>query len=109
MTLLEMPMVADLHTTRPLSADKFARVRRHMQLNCCKWDSQLGDSCTLADFALVISAECWAQLSHWAEQLAQETFAAQKEIRARPQLWPALDLPARWRACYEAERPRPGE
>lgn len=95
MTLLEMPKVADLRATGPLAAASFARLRRRMQLDCCKWDSQLGDLCTLGDFALVIRGQCWANLSRWAERLAGETLAAEEEIAARPALWPLLGMP--WR------------
>src|SRR5579859_5814227 len=79
----------------PLGADAFADVRRHMVLHCCKWDPQVGDVATLADFPLLITSRTWHELSRLAEALAEETARAEIELLSRPDLYRCLAIPPR--------------
>lgn len=89
-----------------LEADAFADMRRHMLLHCCKWDPQVGDVATLADFPLLITPRIWQELSHLAEALAAETARAEIELLSRPDLYGRLAIP-RWlqRVLRDSETP----
>jgi glutathionylspermidine synthase len=76
----------------------FAAIRRRALLEGCKWDPQVGDVPTLADFPLVIQRTEWRALASLAEGLAAETLAAEREVLERPELLAGLGLPRRLRA-----------
>jgi glutathionylspermidine synthase len=84
-----------------LPASEFVALRARVQLEGCKWDAQVGDEATLADFPLVLDALTWADLSAFAGALARETLAAEAELVARPELHERLAVPRpvrRWLA-----------
>jgi glutathionylspermidine synthase len=74
-------------------AHEFATIRRRAIFECCKWDPQVEDECTVADFALQLSTGAWAELALLAERLASETLAAEEELSRRPELHARLGLP----------------
>ncbi len=84
---------AALRATESLPAERFAAVRREMVLRHCKWDPQVGDVRTLADFALVMRRAEWRRMARLAEALAAETVAAEAELLKRPELWQELGVP----------------
>jgi hypothetical protein len=81
----------------PLDAAAFARIRRKLVLEHCKWDPQVADISTLADFPLLMPRRTWRTLARWAEALSAEAAEAETELLARPELWARLGLPARLR------------
>ena len=62
-------------------------------LEFCKWDPQVGDVSTLADFPLVLSRTAWAGLRNTAEALTRETLAMERRLLERPDLYATLGLP----------------
>ena len=97
-SLRPAPPVADaVHAAfRPVSAmapDVIARVRRRAIFDCCKWDPQVEDVCTIADVPLVLSIAAWRTIVGQAESLAREVHAAEEELRGRPELHDRLGLP----------------
>jgi len=90
-----MNEVAPFRCGPALHTRDFAEVRRAMVLEHCKWDPQVGDVGTLADFPLVISHATWEQLASWAEALTREANAAERELVLRPELYARLGLPRR--------------
>lgn len=87
-----------------LAADAFAEIRREMELAHCKWDAQIGDVTTLADFPILLGAAEWAELVESAEQLTAETLAVERELFRRPELWAELALPRRLRRLFSGAR-----
>src|SRR5688572_19043213 len=92
--------VAALTRTQPLRAgpalapEEFFALRKRAVLEGCKWDPQVGDVGTLANFPLFIRRSVYEQLAAWAEQLSAETFAAEREvIFSKPKLLQRLGLP----------------
>jgi glutathionylspermidine synthase len=81
----------------PLCDKEFAAFKRRAIFECCKWDPQVEDVCTVARFPLVLTAETWAHLCRAAEALAAEVTAAEEELRLRPELHQDLALPRRVR------------
>jgi glutathionylspermidine synthase len=90
---------AELHT------QSFHELRRAMLLEHCKWDPQVGDQATLANFPLLMDQATWQQLASWSEALASEAFAAEAELLARPRLYRQLGLPWRLRRALAQARP----
>jgi len=88
-----------------IPASDFARVRRRTLLEGCKWDPQVGDVGTLADFPLLLPAREWRKLADWAEQLTAEMFEAELEILARPELLESLGLPGAIRRVLGDSQP----
>jgi glutathionylspermidine synthase len=76
-----------------LSADEFAIMRRRAMFECLKWDPQVGDESTLADFALKLHAEAWTEIARLSEQLAAETVEMEAELLRKPALHARLGLP----------------
>jgi glutathionylspermidine synthase len=76
-----------------LPADVFARIRRRLVLDCCKWDPQVEDVSTLAPFPLLISRPHWRQLESWSDSLSAELLAAERELADRPDLHRQLATP----------------
>lgn len=89
-----------------LEPTAFARLRRSLVLDHCKWDPQVGDIGTLADFPLLMPRGIWLRLAAWAEALSAEAREAELELAARPELHGRLGLPRRLRAALA---PRSGE
>ncbi len=77
----------------PLDAATFADMRLQTIFDCCKWDPQVADVATLANFPLLLDADVWRSLAMLAEQLAQETIAAEQELCQQPKLIGQLGLP----------------
>jgi glutathionylspermidine synthase len=88
-----------LRAGAPVNAHEFARIRRRMILDCCKWDPQVGDVSTLADFPLLIDRNEWERLRDLAECLTAELMAAERELLARPDLHRMLAVPHRVRSA----------
>ncbi len=64
----------------PLEAKTFAEIKSAAIFECCKWDPQVEDVCTLSALPLVLAPEAWAELVSLAEKLALETVAAEEAI-----------------------------
>jgi len=79
---------------RSLTPSEFMEVQTRMALDCYKWDIQIGDTTTLFRQPLLIRSATWRQLSQMAEDLAAELMAAEREIVARPELYPVLGVPS---------------
>jgi len=77
----------------PLGAREYAQVKRAAIFQCCKWDPQVEDVCTLSPQPVVLSSQAWSELVSLSEKLARETFAAETAILQRPHLWKSLGLP----------------
>jgi glutathionylspermidine synthase len=75
----------------------FEKIRRALVLEHAKWDPQVGDQPTLADFPLLIDAGTWSQLAKWSQSLAAELSAAEAELIDRPNLHRRLGMPYRLR------------
>jgi glutathionylspermidine synthase len=87
-------------------AQEFATIRRRAIFECCKWDPQVEDECTVADFALLLSTSAWSGLTQLAERLAAETLAAEDELSRRPELHGRLGLPRLVRRAMTDRRAR---
>src|SRR5207248_1864959 len=68
---------------------------RRQILRHCKWDPQVGDVSTLADFPILLTREAWEELCESTRQLAAQTLTAEQELLHRPELHRALGIP--WR------------
>jgi len=90
-----------------LDAQSFHELRRTMLLEHCKWDPQVGDTHTLANFPLLMDQSSWRQLASWAESLAAEALAAEAELISRPALHRQLGFPWRLRRALAAASPTP--
>jgi glutathionylspermidine synthase len=74
---------------------KFEPIRRRMLLDFCKWDPQIEDVCTLAEFPIYISRGQWRWLARCAERLTQELVDAERRVIRRPELFSELAIPRR--------------
>ena len=93
-----------IRATEPINPHTYQQVRRSLMLNHCKWDSQVGDVCTLAPFALILSRTTWQALCRDTEDLACEALAAEGELLQRPILLRKLGLPSRIRRTVAGAR-----
>lgn len=66
--------------TESLDSRTFSEIRHAAIFECCKWDPQVEDVCTLSPLPLVLTVNAWEELVSLAEQLAQETIAAETFI-----------------------------
>ena len=89
-----------------LRAGEFRDIQRRLSLDCCKWDSQVGDVSTLFRQSLLIAADEWARLRGLAEALASELDGAEQELFLRPELHKMLGMPAPLRAVLKDARRR---
>jgi len=89
------PTVLPLRAGGSIAVSEFATVRRRAVLEGCKWDPQVGDIDTLADFPLILRRVEWTRLASLSEQLAVETLNAELEIVSRATLLDKLGLPRR--------------
>lgn len=87
-------MTYPLRALPPLTPAQYREVRTSAIFDHLKWDPQIGDVAILADFPLLLDRMAWDTLVTLAEALAAETLAAERELRARPDLIPRLGLPA---------------
>ncbi len=95
---------APLRAGPSLKADVFHVLRRRAVLEGCKWDPQVGDVATLANFPLLLRSGEWRQLARWAEQLTAELIAAEREIvLTKPALLDDLGLPRAVCRALQAE------
>ncbi len=94
-----------LHTGASIDPGTFAAIRRRAVLEGCKWDPQVGDVNSLADFPLIISRVEWTELASLAESLAAETLSAEREVLNLPHLLDELGLPRRVRAALRGDAP----
>lgn len=93
-----------------LTPRDFQSLRRTMMLEHCKWDSQVGDVCTLASFPLVLRRAAWSELTRIAEMLSHELVEAERELLTRPDLHRTLGVPRplrRWLCRISDESPTP--
>lgn len=72
--------------------EEFWRIRSELSLDFCKWDSQVGDICTLFRQPLLITQQTWNFLSETAETVAAELTSAEEELLGKPELFPALGV-----------------
>ena len=77
-----------------LSPTLYAGVRQRAIFECFKWHTQSDGRPALCSFPLVLKASTWKQLTRFAGMLAQETLAAEQELRRRVELHSHLGLPA---------------
>src|SRR5882724_1046481 len=95
---------SDFRVPDALDSGTFESIRRRMMLHHCKWDPQIGDICTLANFPLILHGSIWEKLSHWAEQLASETLAVEEELVQHPDLHRRLAIPWKIRRVLQHEK-----
>lgn len=81
----------------PLSARDYQEIRRRTIFECCKWDPQVGDVASLADFPIVLSEAAWQLLGDAAETLYHETLALEEAMIRLPRWHRFLALPRRVR------------
>src|SRR5579862_9585776 len=82
-----------------LNANVIYAIRRRMMLEFCKWDGQIGDVATLANFPLIITQATWHQLANLSESATAELLAAEEELLERPELHREIGIP--WRIRRE--------
>ena len=70
----------------------FSEIRHTAIFECCKWDPQVEDVCTLSARPLVLTGEAWRELVSLAEKLALEAVAAEMAILQKPRLLRELGL-----------------
>ncbi len=85
----------------------FAKLRREMVLNHCKWDPQVEDTNTLCPFPLLISERTWHELSTWSQQLFRETLELEIGVWQQPRLISELGLPRAITRVLSARRDTP--
>ena len=88
----------------PLDAKTFVGIKSAAIFECCKWDPQVEDVCTLSPQPLVLTPEAWAELIPLAENLARETIAAETAILKLPRKLKELGLPWRLRRKLSDEQ-----
>ena len=81
-------------------ADAMGSIRRQLQLDHFKWDTQVGDSGVLSSQPLLIAEEEWQWLCKKAEDAAEELFAFEKEIACSPALQRLIGVPPNCRICW---------
>jgi glutathionylspermidine synthase len=89
----------------PVGTEEFFALRRRAVLEGCKWDPQVGDVSTLANFPLIMRATDWKELANLAEQLTVETLAAERETLSRPELLHELGFPRALRRTLADDAP----
>ncbi len=100
-------MTPPLRAGPPLPPAAFATLRRTLVLDHCKWDPQVGDVATVADFPLYLRRSHWRRLAADAEALAAELDAVEAELVARPALHRSVGLPWRLRRALRPGRGSP--
>jgi glutathionylspermidine synthase len=77
----------------PLESAVWRTVRERAIFECCKWDIQTEDHCTLFERPLMLRRAAWDELRKTAEMLAAEVTSAEAELLQRPDLHRELGLP----------------
>lgn len=77
----------------PVNPKSFAEIRQAAIFECCKWDPQVEDVCTLSPFPIVLTIEAWNELVSLAKELARETIAAETAILQKPWSLKQLSIP----------------
>jgi hypothetical protein len=93
--------VASLRAGSPIPPQTFEQIRRRMILDHFKWDSQIGDVTTLANFPLILSANVRDELAALAEAATAELLGAEEELLGRPELFAELGLPRSLRKALQ--------
>ncbi|MEN6385890.1 MAG: hypothetical protein ABFD79_11940 [Phycisphaerales bacterium] len=90
-----------------ISREQWSEVRSSMIFEHHKWDPRIGDIEVLADFAIIIHEQAWRELASIAEKLSAEIFAAEGELRCRPEFFKQLGLSwkLRWALRGAAKKP----
>jgi hypothetical protein len=96
-----------LRAGRVVTAEAFARLRRRLALEGCKWDPQVGDTSTIAPHPLLIDPSTLAHLFTLATALARETLAAEEELATRPELHATLGIPRVLQRLWSRRPPTP--
>jgi glutathionylspermidine synthase len=96
---------SQLRAEIPIDVASFSFLRRRALLEGCKWDPQVGDVATLANFPLVMKSSVWGDLAAHAEKLAAESATAEIEILQRPELLKVLGLPRALRRVLAESTP----
>jgi len=106
MEVAERIQTQTLRAGPPIEREAFFGLRKRAVLEGCKWDPQVGDVSTLANFPLFIERAVHDQLAAWAEQLSAETFAAEEEVLfEKPHLLKRLGLPRRVQRALTSDAP----
>ena len=77
--------------------EEFASIERFLQLECCKWDTQLGDVRVMLNRPLLIDPQSWLFLCDAAEKLAAEAVGAELELLQQENLQIRIGIPPRMR------------
>lgn len=96
----------DVRLGSALAIERLRVIRRRLELEHCKWDSQVGDLTALARAPLLLRRAAWERLVSLAQSLYAETLSLEQELLERPELHGALGVPRRLRALLRA-RPTP--
>jgi hypothetical protein len=83
--------------TEPIDARIFSEIKRAAIFECCKWDPQVEDVCTLSPLPVKLTSEAWKELVSLSEKLAQETIAAETFFRQDRRFLKELGIPWRLR------------
>jgi hypothetical protein len=97
--------IHDLWAGELIPPARFAAIRRHLLLEGCKSDPQVGDAETLSPFPLVMKSSVWKQIAFQSEQLTAEAHAAEEEVLRRPELLNHLGLPRALRKVLAQDAP----
>jgi hypothetical protein len=90
-----------------LGPSAFGEVRRTMELDCFKWDAQVGDVTALARFPLLVARSTWDELAALARSLAAELAEAEREAAGRPELFGRIGLPRALARLFREGAPAP--
>src|SRR5579862_4833093 len=85
-------MTTPWEIAEPIDAGTFVEIRRAAIFECCKWDPQVEDVCTLSPLPVVLTGDAWTELKALAEKLARETVEAEAAILHNPRLLKSLGL-----------------
>lgn len=77
---------------RRLSTEEYRHIKRRAIFDFNKWDPHAQDAPILADFPLIITEQCWREISGLAEKLFHEALEAESELIERPELIEKLGL-----------------
>jgi len=75
-------------------------IARKLQIDHCKWDTQVGDSSVLSSQPLLIATTEWKWLCRKAEQAAEELFALENEIAQSPSSQSIIGIPKQLRDLF---------
>jgi len=87
----------------PLDAKAFAEVKTAAIFDCCKWDPQVEDVCSMSPLPIVLTPAAWRELVDLAEALAREMAEAEAAVLRAPRRLKTLGLP--WRLRRRLAKP----